>query len=292
MALRPSDREDRPRGGANLAALLTWLLPGAGHVLMGRATFGVIAFALVEGLYLLGYRLTDGMLFEVLQPELRSTFAPALTPEAGNLGAILWHMQRDPFGSVPYFPRPWPSTMVLGMTLTALSGIANLVLCVHAWSEGAFGRRQRQRGHSPALIVALTFLLPGLGHLVVGRRSRGVAVFLAIVGLLVVGTLLASGANLDRTMHFYYASGQFLAGGPALVLQVLFGGGRVRGELPYLDAGLVFGCTAGLLNVLAMLDAFTCAELQLTAPTGSSADDAAGAQGTGAPGPGTQRVGA
>jgi hypothetical protein len=102
--------------------------------------------------------------------------------------------------------------------------------------------------------VLAGWLVPGLGHVLQGRRVRGVIVFATLVGLLLLGTWLAQGSNLDRERHFYYWSGQFLAGGPVMLLEALHGHALVTGEIEYADAGLVFGCLAGLLNILCLLD--------------------------------------
>jgi hypothetical protein len=76
----------------------------------------------------------------------------------------------------------------------------------------------------------------------------------------VLGTVLADGANLDRERHFYYWSGQFLAGAPAWILEVIHGHALVRADIRYVDAGLAFGAVGGLLNILAWLDVFAFAE--------------------------------
>lgn len=260
---RYSNNETPPLGNPNMAALLTWLVPGAGHILLGKATFGLIAFAVVEGLFFAGYALTDGMLFQYLQPELRTSFAGALTPEAGNLGALLWHMNQSPYGTAPYFPNPWPSTMQLGVFLTAMSGVANIALCVRAYSDGAHSSDRLQRGLNPGTAVLCAWLVPGLGHWLQGRKARGAVLFGVVVLMLVLATALAQGANLDRELHFYYWSGQFMSGLPSILAELLFGPGRLRGEIPYVDAGLVFGCLAGLVNILGMMDTYTIAEIRL-----------------------------
>ena len=72
------------RGEPAVAALLTWFVPGAGHLYLGRPVFALVAFVLVEGVYLLGLKLSGGMGFEFLQHELRAPLAPALAPEAGD----------------------------------------------------------------------------------------------------------------------------------------------------------------------------------------------------------------
>jgi hypothetical protein len=109
-------------------------------------------------------------------------------------------------------------------------------------------------------------VLPGLGHWLQGRRVRALLVFGLLVGLLAVGTWLAAGSNLSRERHFYYWAGQFLLGGPALLAEWSLGRPPVRGELPWVDVGLLYGCLAGLLNVLAMLDVYGVAEKRWLAP--------------------------
>jgi hypothetical protein len=109
---------------------------------------------------------------------------------------------------------------------------------------------------SPALACFLAWLVPGLGHLFQGRRARGVMVFVLLVGLLVLGTVLADGTNLSRERHFYYWGGQFMAGLPAALLELVHGHAPVREFVPYGEAGLVMGSIAGMLNILAMLDVY------------------------------------
>jgi TM2 domain-containing membrane protein YozV len=249
-----------PRRDSNLAVVLTWFVPGAGHLYIGRPMFALIAFAVVEGLYLLGVRLSNGMLFEYLEYDLRGMFAGALTPEAANGGALIWQIKRYGFG--PGFPRPWPEHMELGVWLTAVSGILNVCLMVRAHVDARIEGAPKPAGRSPAVLVFLAWLVPGLGHVVQGRRARGAIIFVLLCGLLVLGTVLAEGSNLDRERHFYYWAGQFLAGAPVMLLEALYGHRLVQGDIAYVDAGLGFVCLAGLLNVLAMMDVFVVAESQ------------------------------
>jgi hypothetical protein len=131
------------------------------------------------------------------------------------------------------------------------------------------------KGLSPATPVLLTWLVPGLGHWLLGRRARGAAVFALLVGLFLIGTFLAEGSNLDRERHFYYWGGQVLLGLPAVLAELVHGHARVAAELPYVDAGLVFGCVAGLLNILAMIDAYGFGEARLEATAARSPHKAA-----------------
>jgi len=254
----------RPRANPDLAAILTWLLPGAGHLYIGRPLFGMLAFAVVEGIYFLGLRLSDGRLFEYLDPELQSPFAGALAPEAGNLGALIWHMRTYGFG--PGFPRPWPEFIHLGTWLTAISGFLNVCLMVRVHFEARTDKPAPSPGLSPDVQVLAGWLVPGLGHILQRRFARGVAVFSILVGMLVLGTILAEGSNLDRERHFYYWAGQFLVGLPGMLLEIGHGHAPVSGEMPYVDAGLVMVCLSGLLNVLALLDVHGFAETRLLGP--------------------------
>jgi hypothetical protein len=234
-------------------------VPGAGHLYLGEVSLGLALFVVVEGLYFLGLRLAEGMTFEFLDPELRSVVAPVLSPEAGNLGGLLYQMRTYGFGTGHL--RPWPEHIVLGSLLTASSGVLNALVMTHAHTlargttPGAAAR--------PVLPCLLGWLLPGLGHWWQGRRLRGAIVFLLLVGLFALGTLLAEGSNLSRERHFYYWAGQFLVGLPAVGTELVAGGVRVGGDIPYVEAGLVFGCVAGLLNVIAVLDVYGYGEAKL-----------------------------
>jgi len=121
------------RGDPNVAVLLTWFLPGSGHFYLGRWVPGVLALILVEGLYAVGWFLSDGRTFEFLDPELRGPLATVLTPEVGNLGGLTAQMRYVGFGADEALP--FPGRVELGGMLTALSGIANLFWMVHAHLE-------------------------------------------------------------------------------------------------------------------------------------------------------------
>ena len=253
--------ETRPaehRGDPNVAVLLTWFLPGSGHMYLGRVGFGLLAFVVVEGLYALGWILADGRTFEYLDPELRGWLATSLTPEAGNLGAMLLHLQTSRFGSIEAIP--FPRWMVLGSFLSAVSGVLNVFLAAHAHLDARRPQAGSGAAPHPAGLVAAAWLFPGLGHWLQGRRLRAAIVCGVLLGLFVLGSFLAAGTNLSRERHFYYWSGQFLLGGPALLAESLAGNARVAGELEWGDVGLLYACMAGLLNVLAMLDVWGVAE--------------------------------
>lgn len=252
----PQKRE--PRGNPLVAVILTWVMPGAGHLYLGLPVVGLVAFALVQGVYLLGLQLSGGMLFEFLEPDLRGPGSSLLTPEIGNLGALIYHIQK--FGYGPGWPRPWPQWMELGAWLTAASGMLNICLMVRAHGDARSPKEGSSRLPAISKLVFWAWAVPGLGHWLQGRKLRAVLFFGLLVGMLILGSLLAEGSNLSRERHFYYWAGQFLSGLPNLALQMTLGTAPVRGEQPYADAGLDLGCLAGLLNVLALIDVYTHAE--------------------------------
>lgn len=254
-----SNLRDNQRGQPNVAALLTWFLPGAGHVYAGQAVWGVAVFLVVNGLYWFGLHLADGMTFEFLDAELRSLVAPVLSPEVGNLGGVLWQMKNHGFG--PGVPRPWPEWIVLGSSLTAASGMLNGFAMCHAHTLARCGRPSAAA--KPVFSALLAWLVPGLGHVHQGRKLRGAIVFVLLVGLFVLGSVMAEGSNLSRERHFYYWAGQFVIGLPGMIGEAVWGDMRVAHDIPYVEGGLVFGCVAGLLNVLAILDVYGYGEAKL-----------------------------
>jgi hypothetical protein len=244
--------------------LLTWLVPGAGHLYVGKVHIAVVGFLVIEALYLAGVLLSQGMFLEYLPPEMRGRFAAALTPEAGNLGALLLHVRQYGFGGAE--PRPWPAWMDLGTALTATSGILNLILASHANLLARVplsGPPNQVEQPDPALCTALTWVVPGLGHVMQGRKARGIVAFCMLVGLFGLATFLAEGSNLDRERHFYYWAGQVLLGPVALVAEFAHGHPRLESLPAYKDAGIVIGSISGMLNVLLMLDVYGYGEARL-----------------------------
>jgi TM2 domain-containing membrane protein YozV len=249
----------KKRGDPTVAALLTWFLPGAGHMYLGQFGLGLALLVVVNGIYWLGLELSHGMAFEFLDAELRTSLGPILAPEVGNLGGMMWQMKKFGFGTG--LPRLWPEWIVLGSTLTATSGVLNTLVMCHAHT---LARTDSPRAAArPVLAALMTWFVPGLGHVLQGRAKRGLVVFVLLVSLFVVGSLLADGSNLSRERHFYYWAGQFLIGLPGIAAEALFGSMRVTRDIAYVEAGLVFGCVAGMLNVLAMLDVYGYGEARI-----------------------------
>ena len=228
-----ANQRTRNRGGegkdANLATLLTWLIPGAGHLYLGKFGFALLAFVIVDGIFLLGFTISGGATVEFLDPELRGRFALVLTPEAGNLGGLLWIINATGFPNIPVAPRAWPTWVMEGGMLTALAGFLNILVMVRANLDARTTSEQRRKSLSPVLAAGMTWVLPGLGHWLQGRRLRAFVVFVLLVGTFAAGSFLCEGSNLSRERHFYYWSGQFFLGLPSLLTEIISGRPLVTG---------------------------------------------------------------
>ena len=269
-------RASEKRGEPVVALFLNWFLPGAGHVYLGRFGMAFFAFLLVESLYALGYVLSGGRAFEFLDPELRGFFATVLSPEMGNFGAMLFQHKTAGFGSGE--PIPFPAAVELGSILTSLSGVVNVFFMIHVHLAARTPDSAPRAGRSPVLLVASAWAFPGLGHFLQGRKRRALIVGSLLLFLFFSGTLMAEGANLSRIRHFYYWSGQFFLGAPAILTEILSGRPPVDGEMALGDVGLLYACMPGLLNILAMLDVYGVAEKRWL--TGEDISDESGSVGS------------
>src|SRR5690349_14009894 len=116
-----------------------------------------------------------------------------------------------------------------------------------------------------APVLALSWLVPGGGHFLLKRNGRGVLLLLAVTGMFACGVMMRgamfqpqSGDLLTTVIN----TGGFIgdiASGLLYLLSVWLGYNQpdVAGHVH--DYGTKFLVTAGLLNVLAMADAFEIA---------------------------------
>jgi hypothetical protein len=101
----------------------------------------------------------------------------------------------------------------------------------------------------------LTWLLPGLGHVLQKRYAMGLYFGLLVMGTYALGLMLGEGAPVSSARFPYHALGQWWALGPAWI-------GSLLGEAPAgqtidrLELGLVYTTVAGILNVVVMVDAY------------------------------------
>lgn len=113
----------------------------------------------------------------------------------------------------------------------------------------------------PACLFAC--LLPGAGHLYLGRRAVGLLYLGALLALFGLGLAMQAGLSphwsfFDDPLAFIVSGGQLAIGLPYHVARALgLGAGRVTA--PTYEYGLTFTAVAGLLNVLVVLDAYDTA---------------------------------
>jgi len=109
--------------------------------------------------------------------------------------------------------------------------------------------------------MVLAFLVPGAGHMFLGRRARGIAYFAIIVFLFVVG-LMTDGrlytVQPGNVLSVLATAGSMGAG-------ALYFAGRALGPAGDITSltfeyGTAFTLTAGLMNLLLILDSFDIAE--------------------------------
>lgn len=120
-----------------------------------------------------------------------------------------------------------------------------------------------EQRHSAFLAVVLAALLPGLGHLYLGRRGKAGVFFVAIVGLFVAGWWLGEWRVVSFSNVLLFA-GQGLTGGLAFVAAYI-GGLLIEASGPpdpvpvTYEMAVLFTLVAGLLNLLVMTDAYILA---------------------------------
>jgi len=116
------------------------------------------------------------------------------------------------------------------------------------------------------LCVFLTWLVPGWGHWLLGRRGKAVLYFTLITFLFVFGMWLGDFRNVHLEQFPIHFLGQVFYGGATLPSLLLTrglalevpGAGVVLG-FPNLDVGVVYTTVAGLLNVCVMVDVYEAA---------------------------------
>jgi hypothetical protein len=117
------------------------------------------------------------------------------------------------------------------------------------------------RPASPYLACGLAWAVPGGGHFWLGRRQKGVALFVLIPVLFILGLwldgeffpfdfadpLVGLKALADHSIGLMYFAAQTV------------GAGQGRAASPTYEYGNTFMIVAGLLNLLSALDAFDIA---------------------------------
>jgi len=112
------------------------------------------------------------------------------------------------------------------------------------------------------LICAAAWLVPGAGHLWLGRRQKGMTLLITLTAMFVVGIWIEGRLfpfDLTQPLVALSAFGDIGIGLPYFIAKALnVDGGRVV-AITY-EYGNAFIIVAGLLNMLTVLDAFDIAQ--------------------------------
>jgi hypothetical protein len=120
-------------------------------------------------------------------------------------------------------------------------------------------------GHPPTFtlvrLCVAAWLIPGLGHLLVGRRWRALIIFASIMIMFALGLAMQGQFFSTSSASYLEALGHYgeLCVGLALPAAKFFG---YAGGDPFFvssDFGTAYLVAAGMLNVLAVLDCFDIA---------------------------------
>ena len=118
-----------------------------------------------------------------------------------------------------------------------------------------------EKSSVPALALLLGWLIPGAGHMLLGKWIRGLLLFASILTMYLIGLGLAGKVytpNTGDVLDILNFAGQ-LGMGLLYVLARVFGWGATSVVNTLADYGTKFLVVAGLLNIVAAVDAHSLA---------------------------------
>jgi hypothetical protein len=259
------------------------VVPGLGHLLVGRSKTAVLAFALPVALFAIGFALAGQRLFAFsgafgsdanLFGQILQALPLHLIPECLNFGpALLAWLAVGPENILEPSLRLPVATEHLGLALTAASGYLNVFFATDAgWSRGSeqyYASRSALRPsgvslrNHPAFSSFLAWLIPGAGYLYEGRRTLGLLVGGSILLLWILGLFFSGFCGVDRSQLYWWWAAQSGLGLPTLLGNVALGPLQITQDLPHIDLGITLLSVAGLLNLVAATDVYTLAERRL-----------------------------
>jgi hypothetical protein len=118
-----------------------------------------------------------------------------------------------------------------------------------------------EKSSIPALALLLGWLIPGAGHMLLGKYIRGLLLFVSILGMYLIGLGLHGkiySPNTGDILDILGFAGQ-LGAGALYALAHVFGWGAPSIVDALADYGTKFLTVAGLLNLIAAVDAHSLA---------------------------------
>jgi len=118
-----------------------------------------------------------------------------------------------------------------------------------------------QKSSLPILVLLAGWLVPGAGHLLLGKWIRGTLIFTSILGMYLLGLGLQGKIYVPNTGDILDILGFLgqLGMGMGYVLARLFGWGATSVLITVGDYGTKFLVVGGLLNIIAAVDAHSLA---------------------------------
>jgi hypothetical protein len=119
-------------------------------------------------------------------------------------------------------------------------------------------------GAEPGTLVLLclaAWIVPGAGHLWMGRRQKGIVFLLALPAMFLIGLLLKGRVfpfELSDPLVALAAVANLLAGAPWMIARMMEAGAGTVTAASY-EYGNCFLIVSGLLNFLVILDAYDIA---------------------------------
>lgn len=250
------------------AVLVSLAVPGLAHLLLGRPLRALVAIATTAGLFWLGWSMLHERLFYVqaISGDLLRHVPVLLLPEFANFAHTMLAAPApavDDVDRLISLPREGEHVAFL---LTGVSGILSVLWACDAWWVAS--GRNALRCHPPTA-AAISWLLPGAGHVLAGQRSKGLLLGAAVLLMFAGGLALGHGHSVDRPVFSLWWSAQSFCG-IGVVFSSLVTAPTVMTSYPeMLDLGVIMCTMAGLMNMMVMTDAFAVAERGATVPQGS-----------------------
>jgi TM2 domain-containing membrane protein YozV len=118
-----------------------------------------------------------------------------------------------------------------------------------------------EKSSLPAMALILGWLIPGAGHLILGKWVRALLLFASILGMFLIGIALQGkiySPNTGDILDILGFAGQ-LGLGVLYALAHWFGWGAASAVNTLADYGTKFFVVGGLLNLIAAVDAHSLA---------------------------------
>lgn len=244
------------------AVLVSLAVPGLAHAILGRPLRGAIAFVVTAGAFAVGYTMLQERLWHLQAIPLGGLFRyfpVLLLPEFANFGptvlvASIREADTQELLRRVQLPRDGED---LAMLLTGFSGILSVLWACDAWWTA---EQRRARGISPPVAAAVTWMLPGAGHLLAGQRGKGLLLGAAVLVMFVAGLAFGAGHSVDRAASPFWWAGQAFCGIGTVFATFVTAPTKMAAYPEMRDLGIILCTIAGLMNMMVMTDAYSVAE--------------------------------